>query len=51
MNGKIARMGVIDLPSFYADFEARGNNGKSTTTDVARLLKKLEAEKVERHHS
>ena len=44
---KMVRMGVIDLPSFYADFDAK-NNGerKSTTTDVARLVKKLEAEKV-----
>ncbi len=46
VNGKAVRLGVIDLPSFYADFSARNTNGKSTTADVARLLKKLEAEKV-----
>ena len=46
VNGRTVRLGVIDLPSFYADFDERGKNGKSTTTDVARLLKKLEAEKV-----
>lgn len=44
LNGKTVRMGVIDLPSFYADFEAKG--GKSTTKDVARLIKKLEEENV-----
>ena len=46
-NAATVRMGVIDLPSFYADFDAK-NNGerKSTTTDVARLVKKLQAEKV-----
>ena len=46
IGGKIVRMGVIDLPSFYSDFQARGGAGKSTTADVAALLKKLEAEKV-----
>lgn len=43
-NGKPIRLGIIDLPSFYADFE--GRSGKSTTADVAKLVKKLEAEKV-----
>ena len=46
IGGKTVRMGVIDLPSFYSDFQARGGAGKSTTADVAALLKKLEAEKV-----
>jgi carboxyl-terminal processing protease len=46
------RVGVIDLPSFYSSFELEGrrngNNGeqKSTTTDVALLLRKLTQEKV-----
>ena len=45
------RVGVIDLPSFYSSFELegrRGGNGeqKSTTTDVALLLRKLNQEKV-----
>ncbi len=42
------RLGVIDLPSFYTEFPSPGktNNLKSTTTDVARLLKKLKKENV-----
>lgn len=40
------RLGVIYLPSFYADLKNRGPNRKSTTTDVAKLLKKLKEEKV-----
>ncbi len=50
------RLGVIDLPSFYAQFDLGSNHrpghsddaagGKSTTADVSRLLKKLKAEKV-----
>ena len=46
-NGQPAtRLGVISLPSFYADLKNRGPNRKSTTTDVAKLLKKLKEEKV-----
>jgi len=44
--GKPARLGVIDIPSFYADLESRKADHKSTTSDVARLLKKLKEEKV-----
>lgn len=43
------RLGVIDLPSFYSSFELEGQKGgeqRSTTTDVARLLRKLADEKV-----
>jgi carboxyl-terminal processing protease len=40
------RIGVISLPSFYADLKNRGPNRKSTTTDVAKLLTRLKAEKV-----
>lgn len=40
------RVGVIDLPSFYADMTDRSAGHKSTTTDVAKLLKKLTQEKV-----
>ena len=44
------RLGVIDLPSFYATFEAPNSRDKpepkSTTADVARLLTKLKAENV-----
>jgi len=48
-NGKPERFGIIDLPSFYADFELDGKrkkDRKSTTTDVAKLLKKLNQEKI-----
>ncbi len=45
-NGKGAtlRIGVIDLPSFYADMG--GGQRRSATADVSRLLGKLEAEHV-----
>lgn len=46
-NGKSLRMGVINLPSFYADTDANDGNPKSTTSDVSRLLKKLMAEHVD----
>ena len=45
--GESYRIGVIDIPTFYADFQAmqRGDpNYKSTTRDVRKLLKKLKAE-------
>lgn len=49
--GKSQRVGVIDLPSFYASFPVgvggRGTRHKSTTADVSKLIKKLQAEKVE----
>src|SRR6266404_899436 len=57
-NGQNLRLGVIDLPSFYAQFDVGGNRRnelagegeasapKSTTADVARLLKKLKEENV-----
>ncbi|MGH8028978.1 MAG: carboxy terminal-processing peptidase [Arenimonas sp.] len=44
------RIGVVELPGFYLDFEA-ANRGdadvRSATTDVARLLAELRAEKVD----
>ncbi|HEV2392484.1 MAG TPA: carboxy terminal-processing peptidase [Verrucomicrobiae bacterium] len=47
-HGGEARLGVIDLPSFYASFDPSNNRGKtepkSTTADVARLLTKLKQE-------
>ena len=46
-NGQTTRLGVIDLPSFYSDLNSFGVSRKSCTADVARLLKRLEAEKVE----
>jgi len=44
-NGKNRRIGVIDIPTFYADFEAmqKGDrNYKSTTRDVLKLLDELQ---------
>ncbi len=38
--GKNAKVGVIDLPSFYADMQG-GMDGKSATRDVERLLAEL----------
>jgi carboxyl-terminal processing protease len=44
------RIGVIELPGFYQDFEGRRKNSAdyaSATRDVAKLLTKLREEKVE----
>src|SRR5262249_6737490 len=47
---KVTRIGLIDLPSFYSSFELEGRKAagepKSTTADVAKLLRKLVQEKV-----
>jgi carboxyl-terminal processing protease len=51
-DGQPLRLGVIDLPSFYAGFDLGGGKDKpkseprSCSADVAKLLKKLVAEKV-----
>jgi len=46
-NGRTLRLGVIDLPSFYADMGGRkGAEPRSATADVARLLAKLKKEHV-----
>jgi carboxyl-terminal processing protease len=49
-HGGTNRIGVVDLPSFYATVDLPGTSAhsieKSTTTDVSRLIKKLEKEKV-----
>ncbi len=48
-NGETRRIGVVDLPSFYANFHLIGTEraaDKSATVDVARLLEKLNEEKV-----
>jgi carboxyl-terminal processing protease len=42
--GTTLRLGVIDLPSFYADMS--GGRRRSATADVSRLLGKLNAEHV-----
>lgn len=45
--GNPLRIGLIDLPSFYATIDDHGNpTPKSTTADVARLLKKFREENV-----
>lgn len=46
-NGQTHKIGVIDIPTFYADFKAMQEgdpNYKSTTRDVLVLLEKLQAE-------
>jgi carboxyl-terminal processing protease len=49
-HGGTLRLGVIDLPSFYATFDTSGSKDKpepkSTTADVAKLLDKLKEENV-----
>ena len=49
-DGEIYKVGAITIPTFYADFQAMqagDRNYKSTTRDVRRLLKELEAEGAE----
>ncbi|MCC5793384.1 MAG: carboxy terminal-processing peptidase [Chromatiales bacterium] len=49
-DGEITRIGVITIPSFYQDFDARSRGDRefvSTTRDVARLIRELEAENIE----
>src|SRR5690554_75310 len=44
------KIGIIDIPTFYMDFEAyrqRDPNYRSTTRDVVKLLAELEAENVD----
>lgn len=46
-NGKTNRIGIIEIPTFYADFQAMqegDKNYKSTTRDTVRLLNELKAE-------
>jgi carboxyl-terminal processing protease len=47
---KTYKVGVIDVPSFYQDYEAKVGGEKdyrSTTRDVARLIGELKAEKID----
>jgi len=49
-NHKILKIGVIEIPNFYIDFNAyhRGDkNYKSTTKDVRKLLKELKKENID----
>ncbi|MGB2242451.1 MAG: carboxy terminal-processing peptidase [Porticoccaceae bacterium] len=48
--GKKYKIGVIEIPTFYMDFEAfrkRDPNYKSTSRDVRNLLKELKQQKVD----
>lgn len=45
--GAPLRLGVIDLPTFYAGMGEQGEPGPSVTADVALLLRKLKAEHVQ----
>ena len=49
-DGKTRKVGVIDVPAFYIDFEAlrRGDEDyKSTTRDVRRLIDELQTEQID----
>jgi carboxyl-terminal processing protease len=49
-DGKSYKMGVITIPAFYIDFDARQKgdpNYKSTTRDVKKLITELKTEKVD----
>ncbi len=45
-DGKPYRIGIIDLPSFYADM-SRGKEAKSATVDVRKILEDFNANKVD----
>ena len=50
LNGRTYKLGIIEIPNFYIDFEAfhRGDpEYKSTTTDVTKLLKQLKKENID----
>ncbi len=49
-NGKTYKLGIIEIPNFYIDFDAyhRGDTDyKSTTRDVTKLLTELKKEKID----
>jgi carboxyl-terminal processing protease len=47
-NGPALRLGVIDLPAFYGGYDRRtGTTPSSATADVAKLIRKLEAEHIQ----
>ncbi len=49
-NGHIYKIGIIDLPAFYLDFQALQagkKNYRSTTRDVKALIKKLENKHID----
>ncbi len=46
-DGTPRKIGVIDLPSFYADMGERGVGARSTTTDVRRILNEFKEQGVD----
>lgn len=49
-DGRTQRIGIIDLPTFYADFaalQAGDPDAKSTTRDVARLLREFNQQGID----
>ena len=47
---QVRRIGVIDIPTFYVDFDARSRGDadyRSTTRDVGRLITELENEGID----
>ncbi|MHB8520019.1 MAG: carboxy terminal-processing peptidase [Limisphaerales bacterium] len=47
-NGATLRLGIIDLPSFYGGYEGPAHTTPSSATaDVAKLIRKLEAEHIQ----
>ena len=42
-----AKVGVIDLPSFYADMKSSSGDAKSTTRDVEKLIRHLKKEGID----
>lgn len=49
-SGKMRRIGIITLPSFYLDFQGAYNgekNYKSSTKDVKKILERFEKDKVD----
>src|SRR5690606_23310111 len=50
IEGKKRKLGIISIPTFYADFrclKTGEDNCRSTTYDVAKLILKLQKEKVD----
>jgi carboxyl-terminal processing protease len=46
--GRVSRIGIIDLPSFYSGFGGENESAqRSATADVAKLIEKLKREKVQ----
>lgn len=46
-DGTPNKIGVIELPSFYADFDAGASGGRSTTTDVLKILNDFKSKEVD----